>query len=463
MKRGLVFALIGVFGLVVVVVLAMALSGGKKTDTTDNTLTIWSPFDESDVYKQISEEFLTDNPTVNLVFKYIPSTDAKDYEAKVVDAIAGGGGPDIWLVRTDWLSKHATKLIPSTKYINLSKSKKNEAEAAQEYFGTNIANQNLRDGVLYGFPLAVDSLALYINTKVVNDTINALSEINSTEAEKLSVTPTTWDELVAWSRLLTKKDARGNIAVAGLSLGTTGNTYAPVDSYLGLLGQYGGSLFTDDQKSAALHLSKIIDGKNQTPGLQALTTFSSFARAGDPNHSWNSSLGDPVTAFVNNKLAMMLGYSTLSKEIQKTKKDFETVKIIPLPQVNDPALTDKRIDSANYWTHVVSKFSSKPATAWTYLQTIGGKGSQKYAQLTGKPSFTQSQDATIKLGSGDLGETDLFAQQAAFAPAVFKPDWQTSDEIIQDMLNQALQAGQSLQAAVDSAGERLKALISTGS
>ena len=160
---------------------------------------------------------------------------------------------------------------------------------------------------------------------------------------------------------------------------------------------------------------------------------------------------------------MMLGYSTLSKEIQKAKKDFETVKIIPLPQVNDPALTDKRIDSANYWTHVVSKFSSKPATAWTYLQTIGGKGSQKYAQLTGKPSFTQSQDATIKLGSGDLGETDLFAQQAAFAPAVFKPDWQTSDEIIQDMLNQALQAGQSLQAAVDSAGERLKALISTGS
>lgn len=461
MKRGLVFALIGVLVLVVVVVLVATLAGGKKSPTADNTLAVWSPFDEEAVYKQISEQFLADNPTVKLSFKYVQATDAKDYEAKVVDAIAAGNGPDIWLIRTDWLSKHQTKLTPATKYIDLSKTKKTEAEAAEEYFGTAIAHQNSRDGALYGWPLSVDSLALYINTKVVNDAANALAESSSADQDKLSTVPATWDELATWSRLLTKKDAKGNVNVSGLSLGTTGNTYAPVDTYLGLLAQFGGSLFTDDQKGVALHLIKTVDGKSQNPGLQALTTFSSYARAGDPNYSWNSSLGEPVSAFVNNRLAMMIGYSTLAREIQKAKKDFDTVKIAPLPQVSDPAISNKRVDASNYWTHVVSKYSNKPALAWNYLQTLGAAGAQKYAQLTGKPSFVQAQEATIKLGTGDLGETELFAQQASFAPAVFKPDWQTSDEIVQDMLNQALLGGQSLQAAVDSAAERLKDLIST--
>ncbi len=463
MKRGLIFALIGVFVLVVAVVLITALADGKKSSTTDTTLTIWSPFDEADIYKQISDQFLAENPTVRLSYKYVQATDAKDYESKVVDAIAGGNGPDIWLIRTDWLSKHQTKLIPSTKYIDLSKAKNTETEAAEEYFGVNIAGQNLRDGALYGFPLAVDSLALYINTKVVNDTINALSESNSAEAEKLNTIPTTWDALATWSRLLTKKDSRGNINIAGLALGTTGNSYAPVDIYLGLLAQNGGRIFTEDEKSVALHLIGLIDGKNSTPGLQALTIFSSFARPVDPNYSWNAGLGDPVTMFVNNKLALTHGYSTLSRDIKKANKDFDAVKIVPLPQASDPAITNKRIDAANYWTHVVSKYSNKPLVAWTYLQKLGPAGSQKYGQLTGKPSFIQAQDATVKLSSASLGDTDLFAQQAAFAPVVFKPDWQASDEIIQDMLNQALLPNQSLQAAVDSAAERLKALISTGS
>ena len=459
MKRGLIFALIGVFVLAIVVVLITALSGSKDASKTDNTLTIWSPFDEGDVYKQISEQYLADNPTIKLSFKYVPATDAKEYEAKVVDAIASGTGPDIWLIRTDWLSKHQTKLIPSTKYIDLSNTKKTESETAQEYFGTNIANQNIRDGALYGFPLAVDSLALYINTKVVSDAVSNLPESNSTEAEKLSTTPTTWDELAIWSRLLTKKDARGNISVSGMALGTTGNTYAPVDSYLGLLSEFGGSLFTEDGKGVDLHLIKVVEGKNQRPGLQALATFRSFARAGDQSYSWNAAMGDPVNAFVNNKLAMMLGYSTLSRDIFKAKKEFVDGKIIPLPQVSDPAVTNKRVDTANYWTHVVSKYSNKPATAWAYLQALGGTGSQRYAQLTGKPSFIQSQEASANLSSSDLGGTDLFAQQAVFAPVVFKPDWQVSDEVIQDMLNQALISGQSLQATVDSAAERLKASL----
>src|SRR4051794_15555593 len=112
MRKWLVIGLIGVVVLGLIVVAISAFSGGKKKTTVDNTLTIWSPFDEADVFTKISNQFLSDNPTVKLSFKYIPATDAKDYEAKVVDALANGSGPDIWVIRTDWLAKHQAKLIP---------------------------------------------------------------------------------------------------------------------------------------------------------------------------------------------------------------------------------------------------------------------------------------------------------------------------------------------------------------
>jgi len=458
MRRGIVFGLIGVVVLAIVIFLVVALSGGNKK-AVDNTLTIWSPFDEADTFNKISEQFLTDNPAIKLSYKYVQATDAKDYEARVVDAIANGNGPDIWLIRTDWLAKHQAKLVPSTSYVTWSKGKSDEAAAAEDFFGKAIADQNIRGGHLYGFPLSVDSLALYINTKVLADAAGALSLSGSADVDKLADAPATWTDVVTWDHLLTKKDSKGNITTAGIALGTTGNTYAPVDVFNAMLSQYGGSLFTDDEKSVALHLAKVVNGQSQTPGAQALTLFSSFAKPADPNYSWNATLGDPVNAFVDNKLAMMIGYSSLSQGIHKANKDFDAVKIVPLPQVDDPAVTGKRIDAANYWTLAVSKFSNKPATAWDYLKALGAAGFQKYGALTGKPSLAQVQDAPVKLTPGSLGETDLFAQQVSFAPAVFKPEWQATDQIVQDMLNQALLANQTPQAAVDSAAERLKALL----
>jgi len=459
-KKLLVFSLIGVVVLAVTVVIVTILSG-KKAVTPDNTLTIWSPFDEADVINKISDQYLADNPTVKLSFKYIAATDAKDYEAKVVDAIANGTGPDIWVVRTDWLAKHQAKLIPSTNYVSWSKTQKDETKAAAEYFGANIAAQNSRDGHVYGFPLAVDSLALYINTKVVNDAISALSDANnSADSDKLSQTPVTWADIATWNQLLTKKDAKGNITTAGLALGTVGNTYAPVDVYNAILNQYGGSLYSADEKAVGLDLVNVVGKQNIASGVQALNLFSSFAKAGDPNYSWNAAQGDPVNAFANNKLAMMIGYSTLSKDIQKANKNLDTVKIVPLPQVDDPTITNKRIDSANYWTMAVTKVSNKPATAWSYLQALGTTGAQAYGQQTGKPTFPEAQDAAVsRIGTGSLGDTTVFAEQASFAPATFKPDWQVTDQIIQDMLNQAILPGQSTQSAIDSAAARLKVLL----
>src|SRR5687767_532320 len=103
---GLLAAVIVVFGLIVL----LSSRGGTGT-TAATTLKIWSPFDEGGIYQTMAAPFLTANSNVKLEFRHIQAENAKDYEAKVVDAIASGKGPDIWLIRNDWLPKHQPKLI----------------------------------------------------------------------------------------------------------------------------------------------------------------------------------------------------------------------------------------------------------------------------------------------------------------------------------------------------------------
>jgi len=458
MKRGLIFALVGLLVIAVIVVIVSALSNSSKNKTPiDNTLTIWSPFDEEKVYQEISAEFLAENPDVKLSFKYIEANDSKEYEAKVVDAIAAGTGPDIWLIRNDWLPKHESKLTSSKSYVSWSKdSKQTELEAASSYFGSAITGQNSRNGELFTTPLSVDSLALYINTKVVSETSRDYDDAgNSTAVDQLSALPVTWDGVQQWSRLLTKKDNRGAITKSGIALGTSVNSYAPVDTLITLLTQYSGSLFTEDEKSVAIHLIKVVDGANKTPGAQALDLLTSFAKPTHENYTWNAGLGDPIKAFVDGRLAMFIGYSSAQSQIRALNKNFEDVKILPLPQVADPAVSNKRADGAYYWTQGVSKFSNKPSLAWTYLKALTSQV-KKYSKLTGKPVPDSGEVVTIKLSPTTLGDMGLYSQQVIFATTPFKKDWQGVDEIVQDMLNQALLPNQSTQSVVDSAAARLK-------
>ena len=111
MKRGVLIIIAGIVVLLVVAFTIYALVNRQPQTVVDRSLTIYMPFDEVKIYEKISANFAAANPNVDLVFKYIEAKDAREYEAIVVNEIAGGEGPDIWLVRSDWIPKHATKSL----------------------------------------------------------------------------------------------------------------------------------------------------------------------------------------------------------------------------------------------------------------------------------------------------------------------------------------------------------------
>lgn len=458
MKRG-VLLIIGAVFLIIVIVVAVAAVRSKPKAPETVTLKIWSPFEEADIYKTISQSFLEQYPNTKIEFRYIDAANSQEYEAKVVDAIASGEGPDVWLIRADWLPKHQPKLVSSTGLAKWSTKKKvTEQEALAAMFSKAVVDENSREGQLYGLPVAVDSLALYVNKKVINQVRRELDDARDKRSSTFDTYPTTWAEVEQWSRLITKTD-KGNPTRSGLALGLPENTYAATDVFTAILQQKGGSLFTAAEDQVSLHLALTKAGQSSLPGQEALSLYSSFGTPGNENFTWNTSVGNPAQALIAGRAAMVLAYSSFGDDLRRIDKNAaDYVVIRPLPQLDPLKIKTDRTDFAMYWTHVVPKNSPHTQQAWQFIRNITSNANVRvYGKATKKPVVSSVVSATtVSASSNSIGDTELFSAQVHFSAPVYKPEWQLADEAVQVMMIRVIQQAQSVQVAIDSAAEQLK-------
>jgi ABC-type glycerol-3-phosphate transport system substrate-binding protein len=454
MKRGVLIIVAVAFLILFGLVVFFVSRGSSEKAPATTVLKVWGPFDEKEVYEEIGKSFFTETG-FSVEFTYVKADNAKDYEAAVVDAIASGTGPDVWLIRNDWLGKHEAKIVPMPSTLTWSEDKDvSEEEALKGIFGQAVIAQNSVGGAMYAIPLSVDSLALYVNTRVVREVQDALDETGDRRAEIFDSVPVTWGDVDLWNQIITRRSGSG-FARSGFAAGTVSNTYAPADLYLAVLQQKGGKLYSPDSRQVALHLAT---DNGAIPAQQALEALKPFSDPGTPYYSWNAQAGDPVKRFVEGKLAMMIGFSTLRLELFNTDRNFTDYYVTALPQPQDIRIpSDKRVDYAAYWTHVVTKTSPNPDIDWRFLKHLTTLNSQQY--------YTNQ---TLKPVLGMLGEVEspdndfvadprVFTSQVVTAPAIYKPEWLFVDDALLSMLNSVFSGAQTPQIAVDTTAELLKA------
>lgn len=435
--------------MLVVVVILLVRSRGNTSSST--TLTIWSPFDEQKTYDQISQDFLSKTPNVTINFKYISAKDSQDYEAKVVNAIANGQGPDIWLVRSDWIPKHVDKSTPST-WVAV-KGQDSLAQAKAKLI-SSVVDLNTYNGKLYGVPLSADSLAIIYN----QDYYNAIYA-KATDAQKaiLSPTPKSWEDLKAQTALAStvKGDA---VTSSGLALGNT-SILAPSDVLTAFLTQSGVGILSDDSKNVTFNVAKYVNGLPTFPATEALSFFTSFSTPGQPNYSWNSTT-DSESAFLAGKTGAIIGYWSTLKDIVNQKPSFKML-VAALPQ-KTVSESSTRVDYGITWSHIVNSKSSNQTLAWNYLSYLMERSVQaSYASATGKiPVFTEESLCANALDRSAESDSDaaksIFTCQLYSAGNFIKPEWQQVDEILQDAITQVVYSKQTAQNSVDTAAERLK-------
>lgn len=448
MSRGVLIIVITVVVLITGVGLYSVFRNNRQIAPSETKLVVWIPFDEAKVYDKISAKYIESNPTVKLEVKYIEAVDSKEYEAKVVNAIANGTGPDIWLIRSDWLPKHVAKSAP------LLASKNNDPIAlTKELLSEAIVNQGVYDGKLYGVALSFDTLALIYNTKLRNA---ASDDLSNEQAAKLDDPAKTWALLGEQIKLLNKKSGN-TISQSGLASGTQGNTANATDVFSAYLVQNGVTV-TNDAGEVVFGTSTGSGESIKYPATEALNNYTQAARPESEFYSWSVNSGDPIDQFAKGKVAALIGYYSTVQQILKKDENL-SVSVAALPQLEKDTA---RVDFLMSWLHIVPSTSSKQSLAWSYITYLNDERTrdlyeQNTTRIAVSPSTSSKPSESYVSASGSI---ELFRNQAVTGKNLLKPEWQKSDEILQDAIKEVVELKQNPQSVIDSTVQRFKQLIS---
>jgi multiple sugar transport system substrate-binding protein len=329
----------------------MVLSGcGCATNSTSSyevRLEVWG-FDDSDAIAKVINEYRKRNPRVKeVVYKKLT---INTYETELMDALATGNGPDIFLIHNTWLPKHAGKLA-SAPVDNLSS---NQApvitpKQVQDQFADVVSSDFVSDGKVYALPLSVDSLALYYDKDMLNQA-------------GIAIPPATWLDFDDAVKKITHVDSLGNINPSGAAMGMssdtslgTGKINRATDILTLLMMQSGVDMINPQTKQAAFgDFTTATYGGEMSPGESALAYYTKFSDPSKVEYSWNSQQHNSVDAFIEGKTAMMINYSWFIPRIQ-SKAPKLNLGVAKIPQNKDKKGNGLDIDFANYWGYAVSK------------------------------------------------------------------------------------------------------------
>ena len=339
--------------LLAILVLTGVVPGLRESQPPKFSLTIWGADDPEDLWRNLGQSYQKANDSASI--KYV-AKDPKTYETELVNALAAGKGPDIFMLPDVKISDHRDKIRPLGEGV-LGYQKRTLRAVFPDALLDGITGT--KDELL-GTPLAFDTLGLFYNRDYFN-------------AANIPLPPATWDDLVTSARALTRYTETGSIRRSGVALGTAANVEHAEDILLALMYQSGGTIVSRD--------GRIADIDNPAT-FSALDFYSAFADSKKRAYSWNAFLAPSLDAFATGETAMAFGYAADAKRIfaKNPQLNFD---VAPLPRTapESPSLSIGRFSIAT-----VSRLSPEWQNAWTFLLWLQGKSVERqYIEALGLP------------------------------------------------------------------------------
>ncbi|PIR73800.1 MAG: hypothetical protein COU40_00505 [Candidatus Moranbacteria bacterium CG10_big_fil_rev_8_21_14_0_10_35_21] len=379
---------IGTIVLVLVVSLVVAGCGFKSANLKPYALKleIWGLFDSQDAYRDIFENYRKANPqVVEIIYKKLTND---TYKKDILEALASGQGPDIFLVNNDWLPMFGDKILPAPQDILNEQKFRND-------FVDVVVSDFLYQNKIYAAPMSVDSLGLFYNKDLFNEA-------------GLTATPGNWKDFVEDVKKLTKFDQYRRIVQSGAAMGTAYNINRSTDVLNLLMLQTGTEMI--DETSGISKMDKTIKKGDGIifPGENALEFYTQFAKNGGDVYSWNPSLHYSIDAFSEGSVAMMLSYAwNIEAIISKAPK--LNFAVAPVPQLGGNA----KINYADYWAYAVAKNKSANANTNNNLPPVDNETRMREAWELIK--FMTAKPDPLTMGKDPSGK-QVFA--ANFDPAI---------------------------------------------
>lgn len=393
---------IGIFFLLLLVFFISILFG--KSSSKAITLIYWGLWEDREVYAPLIQAYEQKNPKIKIDYQQMSP---QDYREKLIARSKNGQGPDIFRFHNTWLPEIGEVVAPMPSSIM------SNSEFEKTFY--KIHSKDLKTGDHYfGLPLEIDGLVLAYNDDLF---------------KKIGITtpPTNWDEVTdVVNKFASAVDKDGKSITAAIALGTSSN----VDHFSDILGlllvQNGGDIKKLDSAEAA----------------GALESYRKFAEP--PNNIWNDSLPPSVTAFAQEKVAMIIVPSWELINIKNANPDLK-IKVTTIPAV--PGATP--VSLASYWVEGVSRESKQQLEAWKFLRFLVEKDNmtklyeaESKIRLFGEP-YSRVDLASLLVQNDYIGPVLKQADNYVSLPVISRTyDNGLNDEIITylgNAINQTVQ------------------------
>jgi len=372
-------------------------------------------------FAQLVKDYMTKNPGVNIKFEPVLG-DYDEYITKLLVSLRGGVGPDIFTTTGSTLLKFAETgmLVPGNPAV--------EAFVKKEALNEGVLlSATGRDGKIYGIPWRGDWPALFYNVAMYG-------------AAGIGKPPANWEELVSSAQKLTKKDAQGNVQVAGFFLRKSGAKLGTFEKWYPFFTAAGGRLYNAAGTQCTV---------NGPEGREALQFYVDLMHKYGVD-SFKLPQGD-TNGFISGNVAQYIREPGNIARFRTAAPNLRFGTAV-IPSAKATARGIANIDSA-----VVTKNSKHPDTAWDFLLWMS---SAEVATRRDKTLFLQpllksvAQDQFFK----DSSQLAPFLKQEADVFPLHPSSFDI-ENALGKAVETALQQTQSVQAALDEAAKAVDGLL----
>ena len=356
---------------------------------------------------------------------------AGSYESTMLNAMASGAAPDLFLVTQEQLGAFSDKII-TIPYGTVSQSQ----------FTSSFVDEGqlfLTPQGSLGLPFMIDPLVMYWNRDLFG-------------SAGIASAPVYWNDFLTLAPKMYSANSSQNITRSAVALGAWSNV-AHAKEILSTLFMQAGEPITGRNSSGALMpvFGNTPSNTSGNPAESALRFYTEFGNPSKTTYSWNRSLPRSDEAFIAGKLGVYFGFASEYKTLGERNPNLRfAVAVMPQLQAGNKSTYGTMTALA------IPRAARNVAGAASVAQKLtGAPAAAVLAAYTGLPSARRD----VALDTSVSTVSDVFAQSALIARGWVDPGQKDTDQVFKTMIESVVSGGSEPSGAVSEAAQEFVRLI----
>lgn len=417
-----VFLLIGVG--------VFAAFGGLLGGSRVGPVTVWGTVDSGIMSNMLAELRSSDKALEAVTYV---QKDPLTYNQSLLNAMASGQGPDLFLISQDSLQSFSDKITPIPY-----------GAVSQAQFTNSFVSESTLFLIPQGslaLPFIIDPLVMYWNRDLF-------------AGAGLAQAPLYWNDFIDIAPKITSFSGGRTVSKSAVALGEWQNITNAKAILSNILMQTGDSIVVRGADGVPVPVfGQTPEQAQSNPAESALRFYTEFANPGKVTYSWNASLPKSADAFTSGDLAVYFGFASEYRAIAARNPNLHfSVAVMPQLQKNTTHLVFGKMMGI-----AISRGAANPSGALAVAQSLSG---QRAVVALSKEVFLPPVRTDVSVDSSSNAVMEVFVKSSLIARAWLDPSPPQTDAIFKTMINSVLSGAQQPGGAVAGGSQELQLLYS---